>query len=84
MGKGQHDWRWHLKRMKGHLRHGTGGTGGDETEVEVASQLFPWVQAVREGAFLSGGPGTWEIQRYFFTFELSKMCRSNSKERKTV
>lgn len=55
MGKGQHDWRWLLKRMKGHLRHGagTGGTEGGEIEVGAASQLLPWVQAVLVGASLS-------------------------------
>lgn len=41
--KGQCGWRWWLKRMRGHLRHGTetGGTGGGETEVVVASLLLP-------------------------------------------
>lgn len=60
MERGQHDWRWWLKKMKGHLRHVavTGGTGEDEIEVEVASQLLPWVQAVRVGASLSRGLGT--------------------------
>lgn len=76
MGKGRHDWRWHLKRMKDHLRHGTGGTGGDETEVEVASQLFPWVQAALVGASLSRGLDTCEMKRYI------SLHLSNSKERK--
>lgn len=59
MEKGQHDWRWHLKKMKGHLRHETGDTGGDETEEEAASQGSGWVQAVLEGAFPLEGRGTW-------------------------
>lgn len=48
MEKGQLDWKWHLKRMKGHPSHGagTGDTGGGETEVGAASQLLPWAQAV--------------------------------------
>lgn len=66
MGKGRHDWRWRLKRMKGRLRHGTGtgGTGGDGIEVGAASQLLPWVQAAPVGASLSRGPGTWEMKMY--------------------
>lgn len=59
MEKGQHD-----LRMKGHLRNGTGtgGTGGDEIEEGVASQLLLWVQAAPVGASLSRGPGIWELK----------------------
>ncbi len=61
MERGQHDWRWKLKRMKDHLKHdaGTGGTEGDETEVGAASLLHPWVQVVPVGASLLIGLGTW-------------------------
>lgn len=58
MGKAQHDWRLQLMRRKHHLRHGIGGTGGDETGVGVAFQLLPWVQAVPVGASLSRDLGT--------------------------
>jgi len=62
MGKGQHDWGWRLKRMKGHLRYGTADTGGGEIEVGAASQLHPWVRDVPAGASLSRGPGTWQLK----------------------
>lgn len=80
MGRGQHDWRWWLKKMRGHLRHAavTVGTGGDEIEVGAASQVLPWVQAVRAGASLSRGPGTWSMKMYFFTKELGIMFMSSS------
>lgn len=65
MGRGQHDWRRRLKRMKGHRRHGagTGGTGAGEIEVEAASQLLPWAQAAPAGASLSRGQGTWVLKQ---------------------
>lgn len=86
MGKGLHDWRWRLRRMKGHLRHGagTGGTGGDEIEVGAASQQHPCVQTVPVGASLSRGPGTWKFKMYFFKSELCIMFVSRSKEKKTI
>lgn len=84
MGMGQRDWG-ELKRMKGHQRHGTGtgGTGGDEIEEGVASQLLPWVQAVPVGASLSRGPGTWEKKMFFdlFAFKLGIMFVTSSKEK---
>lgn len=67
MEKGRHD-----LRMRGHLRHGTGtgGTGGDEIEVGVASQLLLWIQVAPVGASLSRGLGTWQLKIDFFTLKL--------------
>lgn len=64
MEKGRHDWRWRLRKMRGHLRRAavTGGTGGAEIEVGAASQLLLWVLAVHAGASLSRGPGTWSME----------------------
>lgn len=64
MEMGRRDWKWRLRKMRGHLRHAavTGGTGGAEIEAGAASQLLLWVLAVHAGASLSRGLGTCSME----------------------
>lgn len=75
MKRDRRGWMSGLKMTKDHLRDAavTGGTGGVETGVEVASRLLPWAQAAPVEASLSGGLGTWPMTRFLFKFELGVM-----------
>lgn len=75
MKRDRRGWMSGLKMTKDHLRDAavTGGTGGVETGVGVASRLLPWAQAAPAEASLSGGLGTWPMTRFLFKFELGVM-----------